>query len=170
MYALGRLGISGLTPSAARSDTPAVNRRLTRLEERWLAVVLDAVLPIDLEPRLPSAAVRERYPDLARRFAGDLYALAPAETRLGLRLAIQVAIWWPVPTRLRPLPLLAREERSLVLERLSRSRIYLLREVANLFKVLACFAVAALPEVQAAMGVARTDPDPPPWVVPRHDP
>jgi hypothetical protein len=50
-----------------------------------------------------------------------------------------------------------------LLERLGRSRVYVIREMPLLFKTAACLGYGGLPEVQARVGITPVDALPPDW-------
>lgn len=133
--------------------------RLTGFERRWMQGLFDAVLPSGADERLPLGAADA--PDGA--LVDDLFRSAPTQFLLGLRAAIWVAYLSTWVFRLQGFGRLSRRERALHLERLAGSRLYFLREIPMLLKMVACLAYGALPEVQARVGLPPAEEDAPGW-------
>src|SRR5690606_9983814 len=101
------------------------------------------------------------------RFLVDLGQRAPARVLLGLRLVLWL-VWlgpWPVIGRPRTFGGLTEAQRLEVLERLARSRFYVLREAPILLKTVACLGYCGHPDVHAAIGIRSRDATPPAWAV-----
>lgn len=135
---------------------------LLAFEKRWLLRICDAVLPTashrDLEigaNTLPLAG-----------FLDDLYRSAPTQFLLGVRLATWVVTCLgPALTgRFRTFGALSREERATVLATLAESRLYVLREIPMLLKMIACLGWGGAPAVQTRIGLPVVDSTPPPWM------
>ncbi|MFW5925170.1 MAG: hypothetical protein ACOCV4_03330 [Myxococcota bacterium] len=133
--------------------------RLRRFEERWMRLLFDAILPVDADPRLSSRAGDAPVGPLV----DDLFRSAPGQFLLGLRAAIWVAYGSALVFRLRTFRQLTREERAQHLERLEGSRLYFLREIPMLLKMVASLAYGALPQVQAAAGLPPAGEPAPEW-------
>lgn len=133
---------------------------LRRFERRWLARILVTILPSGPDAELPGL---EGVP--VEAFLDRVTSRAPAETVGALRAAAWLVTWAPLLWRLRmrPFARLGRDDREALLESMAGSRIYLLRQVPEMLKTLACLAWAGLPEVQRALGMPAPDPDPPAW-------
>ena len=133
---------------------------MTALEKRWLLRILDAILPAGADPRLPGA---RELP--LRGLIDDLDAAAPWTMRFALRAATWIVTWLgPALTgRPRTFGMLDVAERGRVLDELSRSRVYLIRELPLLLKMVGCLGYAALPRVQRAVGLTSVDAEPPAW-------
>lgn len=135
---------------------------ITSLERRWLLLVFDAILPADACPELPIGA-RDIPLD---RFARDFFAVTPALQSLGLRLALWalVLVFTPLVLR-RPRTFAGAtpDERRRVLDRLAQSRIYSLRELPALLKLIASMGFFGHPEVQRRLGLRHLDTEPAPW-------
>ena len=116
------------------------------LSNRQRAVV-DALLPPGGE--LPGA-FEAGFEEFEARFRAD----APAPMRLGWLAALWVASWVS-PLMIRRLPPLDRLEpaaREDALNALSKSRIYLLRQVMLLLRAVVGFGWGATPEVRRTVG------------------
>jgi hypothetical protein len=90
---------------------------------------------------------------------------APFDFVLGLRLCTWLLMFAPlfVLRRLRTFESLSAAERAELLERFTRSDVYLIRELPMLFKTAACLGVCGLPEVQRRIGIYPVDATPPDW-------
>ena len=132
--------------------------RLFAFERRWLARVLEDVVPGASEVPL------ERYLD-------DLTRHAPLEFVLGLRASLWIVVLCPlfVIGRFRSYFGLAHDERLELLERLGKSNVYLLRELPTLFRMVGCLGYCGLPDVQRRFGI-ETDAEPPAWARGRSEP
>jgi hypothetical protein len=121
-------------------------------ERRWLVSILEDLVPGAAEVPI-------------RRFADDLLAHAPGEFLLGLRLCTWVLMLCPplVLGRLATYRGLSLGERLSVHARLRESRLYVLRELPLLFKMVGCLGYCGLPEVQAKLGITPRDREPPEW-------
>lgn len=130
-------------------------------ERRWLAAIFAAVLPGCDDPRFPLGAEQPG----AERYVDALLAGAPRGFVRGLR-----ACTWLL--QLAPLLLLGRfcsfgglppAARAELLERMTRSERYLVRELPMLFKTAACLGVCGLPQVQRRIGIHPVDAADPDW-------
>ena len=65
--------------------------------------------------------------------------------------------------RLRSFAGLSVTERGEVLESLAHSRLYLLREIPMLLKMVASLGYLGVPQVQRELGVPSVDREPPEW-------
>jgi hypothetical protein len=132
------------------------------LERRWMRTVFDTILPAGVDERLPLGAANVPFP----RLVDELFRYAPGQFLLGLRAALWVAYLSPLLWTLRTLGGLAPERRVRHLERLAGSRVYFLREIPMLLKMVACLAYGAVPEVQSRVGLPPADEPPPAWLEP----
>jgi|SRR5579859_7993134 len=95
-------------------------------------------------------------------FYDDFRASAP----LSLRLALRAALWsctWVAPClagRLPPLSRLQEEDRERALEALGRSRVYLLRQMLLVVKLVASLRYGADRRVRDALGFPRAGAPP----------
>jgi hypothetical protein len=135
-------------------------RRLLPFERRWFRTVFDAILPSGASERLPAGASAVPYDGLL----DELFRYAPAQFLLGLRAAVWIAYLSPLVIRLRTLAGLPHRDRVAHLERMGRSRLYVLREIPMLLKMVACLGFGALPEVQSAVGLPPAGEEPPTWI------
>ena len=136
-------------------------RAWTGLERRWLLAIWDAILSgdeSDAEPLDVRAAGLEGY-------HADLVRSTPWDIGLGLRATTWLLMLAPLVTLKRPawFAALDRPTRARVLERLSASRWFLLRELPELHKLIATMGYCALPEVQRAVGVPCPEAGRPSW-------
>jgi hypothetical protein len=138
--------------------------RMFRFERRWLVALFEALLPSGVDPRFPDGA--DRVP--TGRYVDDFVTHAPLETVFALRAGLWVAMLAPpfLLRRFRTFMGLAPGEKVALLEALLRSRIYLVRETALLFKIFACLGPCGLPAVQARIGIHPIDGQPPEWARP----
>jgi hypothetical protein len=129
--------------------------RLFSFERRWLVRVLEDVLPPAREAPLD-------------RFVADLFARAPLEFVLGLRACLWLLVVAP-PFWLGRVAFyfsLGAGERMTLLSRLRQSRLYVVRELPVLFKMVASLGYGGLSEVQQKIGISPTDREPPDWARP----
>lgn len=135
--------------------------RLLHFEKRWLLAIWGAIIPGGVDPRLPRGA-GEAPMD---RFVDEFFGSAPLGPCLGLRLGLWIfifaAIFWRL--KLRPFPRLRPEDQTRYLDAMASSRVYLVRELPGLFKLVACLGYCGLHEVQRAIGVTRVYAEPPDW-------
>jgi hypothetical protein len=135
--------------------------RLLRFERRWLVRVFETLLPSGADPRLPVGAA-----DVPMgRFVDDLAARAPLAFLCGLRAGLWLLMLAPPFVLRRPRSFLglAPDDRLALLERLRQSRVYLVRELALLFKIVACLGFCGLGPVQRRLGIHPTDTTAPGW-------
>jgi hypothetical protein len=135
--------------------------KLFAFERRWLCAIFDAVLPGSEDPRFPLGAAAlgvERYIDALMRSC-------PRGFALGLRVCTWLLQLAPVLVLGRPalFGALPASERTEVLERLSHSDRYLIRELPMLFKTAACLGPCGLPDVQRRIGIHPVDTSDPDW-------
>jgi hypothetical protein len=135
--------------------------KLLGFERRWLMEIFAALLPASDDPRFPlgaSALGAERYID-------DLMRSAPRDFALGLRVCTWLLQLAPLFTygRLVRFAGLDAAARSELLERLTRSDVYLIRELPMLFKTAACLGLCGLPALQRRIGIHPVDASDPEW-------
>jgi hypothetical protein len=138
---------------------------LRTFEKRWMLSLFAAVLPPSSSTgRLPAGGDS---PHLAH-FIDEFWRRAPASGKLGLRAATWILALAPLLWRLklRPFHRLVPKDRQAFLESAAASRLYLVRELPNLVKMVACLAYCALPGVPAAIGLPEVsrDESPPAWI------
>ena len=147
---------------AAPSDPAGSSAlRLFRFERRWLVRIFETLLPSGVDPRLPIGAA-----DVPMgSFIDDLLRHAPLLAVMGLRAGLWMLMLAPPVAigRWRSFLGLETGVRLAVLERMRRSRHYLVREVALLFKIIGCLGFCGLPAVQRSLGIFPTDETPPSW-------
>lgn len=130
-------------------------------ERRWLAAIFATVLPGSDDPRFPlgaSALGVERYVDA-------LVRAAPRGFVSGLRVCTWLLQLCPpfVLGRFVCFTALGQDARAELLERLTRSDRYLVRELPMLFKTAACLGLCGLPDVQRRIGIHPVDVAAPDW-------
>ena len=136
--------------------------RLFAFERRWIVAIFEAIIPPSACDRLPIGAA-----DLPMgRFVDELMVHTPGRVAVGTRVALWVMVWLAplFIARPRPFVMLRADERVALLEKLSVSDVYLLRELPQLFKMLATLGYCGAPQVQAAVGITRIDEAPPSWM------
>jgi len=135
--------------------------RLFDFERRWLAAIFATMLPASDDPRFPLGAAAlgvEHYID-------DLMRSAPRDFALGLRVCTWLLQLAPLLMCRRLVGFAGLDEpaRSQLLERLTQSDVYLIRELPMLFKTAACLGLCGLPELQRRIGIHPVDASDPEW-------
>ena len=130
-------------------------------ERRWLLRIFDAVYPRQTPGGPASGAADVPLEGLIT----DLGSHAPFDFMLGLRAATWVVtLFGPLLVgRLRRFGSLPVSERGEVLEGLAHSRLYLLREIPMLLKMVASLGYVGMPDVQRELGLSVVDSQPPSW-------
>jgi hypothetical protein len=161
--------LTAITPGqralAAPADpTGGSALRMFRFERRWMVRVFEAMLPAGVDPRLGLGAAQVPM----GRFVDDMLARAPLQSVMGLRAGVWILMLAPllVLRRVRTFVGLAAAERQVVLDRVTRSNIYLVRESAHFLKIVACLGFCGLTPVQQQLGIYPVDKSPPPWAQP----
>ena len=128
---------------------------MSGIELRWASIVLAGFASGRGSFALGEGEVD--YASALRRFTGA----ASDKARLGLRVAVLLAMTAPLWMwgRLRSLSSCAPEERGRVLDEMLRHRIYFVRELCLLLKLVACMAI-----FRGDAPRARTNYDRPPVV------
>ena len=141
--------------------------RLLNFERRWLFAVVATILPGGSSNRLPWGA--DDVP--LGRFLDDLLDSAPLKFVAGVRACIWMLLLCPplVLGRLTTFFGLNTSERLKLLERLKSNRVYVVREMPLMFKMVACLGYCGLPTVQKRIGIHPTDTTPPEWALPESD-
>lgn len=121
---------------------------LTRLETFWAGLVLPSFAGTNVGFTVKDDEV-DYLAGLAR-FMGS----ASEKAKLGIRFAFFLAVTTPVwiGGRFRGFASLSREERSEHLDAMSRHRIFLVRELCLLLKLIACMAIFRVPSTRARTG------------------
>lgn len=138
--------------------------RLLPFERRWMVAIFEAILPSGTSSSVPIGPS-----DLPMgRFADEVIRVAPARQAFGFRAATWIiALLGPSLTgRPRRFMALDAAGRAAVLDRMSRSSVFVLRELPTLFKMLAMLGYCGVPAVQRQLGVTRVDDTPPSWMAP----
>jgi len=132
--------------------------QITPFERRWLVTIFDAIYPGGATDALPAGAG-----DVGlERFVDDVFDHAPFQPALGIRLATWVILLCPlfVIGRARTFVGLSREDREQVLHKLGSSRVWALRELPALLKMVGALGYCALPAVQRQIGIPLLAADP----------
>lgn len=120
--------------------------RLTRLEARWVGAVSGAFAPQSEEVD---------YAGALDAFLAHVDWSVALGMRAGFFLLNLAPLWYGLrPRTLNSLPL---DERCALLDRMTRSRSYLVRELVLLSKTIAAMALFRVPAVRAASGYDRED-------------
>ena len=130
-------------------------------ERRWLLRIFDAVYPGQTPdgPGLGAADVP------LEGLIAELEQHAPFDFMVGVRAATWVVtlLGPPLVGRAARFGALTVEQRGAVLEELAHSRLYVLREIPMLLKMVASLGYVGMPEVQRELGLAAVDSQPPSW-------
>ncbi len=121
---------------------------MTRLERFWASTVLPSFAGSDHGFRVGETEV-DYLAGLAR-FMGA----ASEKAKLGIRLAFFLAVTTPlwIGGRFRRFSTLSPSERSELLDAMSRHRIFLVRELCLLLKLIACMAIFRAPGTRERTG------------------
>jgi hypothetical protein len=117
----------------------------TRAERRWRDALLAAMIPARTGEQLPGFEDLDMGP-----FWDDVRRTAPPLLRFALRLAVWALTWLPLLVLGRPSSFggLSRPDQDRMLRRVTASRSYLLRQLVQTVRVMACFAYFRAPEVR----------------------
>lgn len=133
--------------------------RLLGFERRWMTTLFEAIYPsgYGIEVTAP-----------LDRFADAVVRVAPTRVALGLRAATWIlTLLGPLLAgRFSTLTALTPDARAQVLDRLSRHRVFLVRELPMLMKTVGAMGVFGVPDAQRQLGVERVDATPPGWASP----
>ena len=124
---------------------------MTRFERRWITTIFETILPQNAHPILRTGAR-----DLALEPFYDTYVEhLPRRLKRDLRLIVWVLTWFPLFFIGMPLPLhwLSERNRTRYLEKITTSRIYLLRQGMLLLKSTIGLEYFRDPRVRAALGI-----------------
>lgn len=127
---------------------------LTRLEIFWARLVLPSFAGSEA-----GFTVREGEVDYLAGLARFMGA-ASEKAKLGIRLAFFLAVTTPfwIGGRVRGFASLSATERSELLDAMSRHRVFLVRELCLLLKLIACMAIFRAPSTRARTGYDRDEP------------
>lgn len=125
--------------------------KLFRFETTWLVAIFEAILP--RSGTLDGVPGADRMP--LRAFLDDFFEHAPPSSSIGVRLAAWAVQFLAlfVVSGFRVFTAHGRDKQVAVLEALSASRIYYIRELPMLLKTIAFFGWEQSPDVQHALGV-----------------
>jgi len=133
--------------------------RLTSTEIRWMECWFRTILPQDGETFLLGA---DALP--LRSFIRDYFAHTPAGSSIGIRLASLLLTMMLCLRKRRRLDRVTRQERNDFLVRMSRSKIYIVRELPMLLKLTAFLAWDGQHGVHRQLGVIGPLGQPPHWL------
>lgn len=144
---------------------------MTGVERRWTGLVLSSFSGCSAAGFTVAEGPLEEgkvdYVAAAACFAGA----ASEKARLGFRLAVLLA--WTAPLwlgrRFAMMGSLDAEERSAVLDAMSRHRFFFVRELCLLLKLIACMAIFRSPAARARSGFDRPEVSKPALVVIGHE-
>src|SRR5438132_9890943 len=117
-------------------------------------LVLNTLLPANAHPLLPLSGANTRFD----AFYAEFDRTVTPRLRTAFRLAVWAALWISplLIGRLPPLTRLEPPARERALGAMARSRVYLLRQLLMLLKLVVGFCYGAEPEVRAAIGYPHT--------------
>ena len=118
----------------------------TRTERRWRDALLAAMIPARAGQQLPGLQDLDTGP-----FWNEVGRTAPPLLRFALRLAVWALTWLPLLVLGRPrgFGALSRRDQDRMLQRVASSQSYLLRQLVQTLRVMACFAYFKAPEVRS---------------------
>ncbi len=126
---------------------------LTRLEARWASLVLPSFAGTSHGFTVGEGEVD--YLSGLARFMGAASQKAQLGVRFAFLLAVTTPLW--IGGRLRGFASMSLVERSELLEAMSRHRIFLVRELCLLLKLIACMAIFRVPQTRARSGYDGAD-------------
>jgi hypothetical protein len=133
---------------------------MTGVERRWTGLVLSSFSGSAAGFTVAEGPLSEGkvdYLSAASCFAGA----ASEKARLGFRVAVLLA--WTAPLwmgrRFGMMGSLDAEERSAVLDAMSRHRFFFVRELCLLLKLIACMAIFRSPAARVRSGFDRPEPE-----------
>ncbi len=135
-------------------------------ETRWFSQILAAIFPSDCSAVVTGA---DRVP--MERFLTDVAKNAPLLPLLGIRAALWVVMFTPLLFigRLRTFSALPPADQARMLQRMSQSGIYAVREIPILLKTIGCLGYGSIPRVQREVGLVDLPLDEPAWARPTED-
>jgi hypothetical protein len=115
------------------------------MERRWRDALLAAMIPAGDCAAPPGLGELD-----TERFWREAQRTAPPLLRFALRLAVWALTWLPllIVGRARRFGALSPADQDRLLVRVSSSRSYLLRQLVQTLRVMACFAYFRAPEVR----------------------
>ena len=136
--------------------------KLFAFERRWLLCIMCAIVPGGPEG---SGFPSPRELPL-ERFIDDFFRHTPPSSSIGVRAGVWLVMVIALlrGLRFRPFTRMTAEEQAELLESMSGSRVYALREVPMLLKLTACLGYCGAPTVQRAFDVTAHDGRAPTWM------
>jgi hypothetical protein len=135
--------------------------QVTPFERRWLVAIFDAIYPGAAVDTMPIGAGEAQL----EPFVDDLFVHVPFQPALGIRIATWVILLCPLFVIGRPRTFvgLDQDDRERVLTRLAESRLWFVRELPALLKMVGALGYCALPAVQRQVGIPLVAAEPS-WV------
>jgi len=127
--------------------------KMRAFELEWTAKMMDTIIPAGVEEKFPQSASETG----AEKILEEIVRYTPFITAFGLRATIGlIEIFGPLISagRFRRFSRLDPGSREEVLNRMYKSKIYLIRQLVLLIKMTACFGWGASPEVRKALGAS----------------
>ncbi len=120
------------------------------VERRWLLLLLDAVIPALPDDPAPGIGALD-----LTTFWSTFEATAPPLLRFGARASVWLLTWLPLvtPGFFRPFFALGADARDHYLSAALESRVFVVRQLVQTLKIIACFAMFRDPGARAALGV-----------------
>ena len=125
--------------------------KMWAFELGWTAKMMDTVIPPGVEEKFPQCASETG----AVRVLEEMVQYTPFITAFGLRATIWlIELFGPLVFggRLRRFSKLDPASREQTLDKMYKSKIYLVRQLVLLIKMTACFGWGAHPDVRKALG------------------
>lgn len=136
---------------------------MTSIERSWLISIFYIMWPRGASESVPEGA--EDVPCDA--FLDNYLRYSPPLFKIGLRLATFAIYWSPLWRKFKPRTIagVSQDEAEEILEGISLSRVYAIRELVTLAKTACAMAVAGHGSVQRRLGTpSHIDETPPDWM------
>lgn len=133
--------------------------KVSALERRWIASICQAILPKQGETFLPGG---ETLPIEA--FVDEFFAYTPGGSSIGVRLATWVIMFVSLVRYGTRFGKLDRARQADLLNAMSSSKWYAIRELPMLLKLVAFMAWDGDPKVHRSLGVLLHDGSSPEWL------
>lgn len=133
--------------------------KLTALEKRSALSIYEAIFPSSAGETISLGAR-----DVAMgAYLDDYFASCPALSTITIRLGLFLMQILPLffIGKLKLFKNLSKPDKEKYLERWSKNKIYLIRQLALLVKVVGAFGYCGFPEVQRQMGIVKEKQFPP---------
>src|SRR5512137_739174 len=127
--------------------------KMRNFEREWAARIMDTIIPPGVVDKIPQSASETG----SVKVVEDMVKYSPFLPGFGFRAVIWlIEILGPLVASLKPSRFSSLDPagRELVLNKLYKSKIYLIRQLIILFKMTACFGWGMDPAVKAALGAS----------------